>query len=164
MLLTSAAACSGRRLPTTVGSSIFVAKALSAPSAFTPPPLRRISRTRLCERRSVSGEVYAASEADAPVVKLFTKEGCTLCDKVKDVLQQCSGDEPHTLLAVDITDADKRDWWDRYKYDIPVLHVNDAYWTKHGLTEPDAVEALRAAREGTFTSPRGEPNAAKYEK
>ena len=43
-------------------------------------------------------------------------------------------------------------------------YVNDAYWTKHGLTEPDAVEALRAAREGTFTSPRGEPNAAKYEK
>ena len=140
----------------------------SAAMAFTAPEKRvrrrRVSTTRFCNRQSVSGEVYAASEAGAPVVKLYTKEGCTLCDTVKDILQECSSEEPHTLLAVDITDADKREWWSKYKYDIPVLHVNGQYWTKHRLAEPDALEALKAAREGTFKSPPGEPNAEKFEK
>ena len=30
----------------------------------------------------------------------------------------------HALDAVDITDPEHQEWWDRYKYDIPVLHVN----------------------------------------
>lgn len=33
--------------------------------------------------QSVTGLIYEMN--DAPAVKLFTKEGCTLCDKVKDV-------------------------------------------------------------------------------
>lgn len=36
------------------------------------------------ERISVSGTIYSA-DGDAPVVTLYTKDGCTLCDKVKDV-------------------------------------------------------------------------------
>lgn len=136
--------------------------------AFNEYGNRRCSistRTAPCLRQSVTGEIYVASDADAPVVKLFTREGCTLCDKVKDVLQKCAADEPHTLLAVDITDADKREWWSKYKYDIPVLHINDEYWAKHRLHETDALEALQAARAGSFTPPKfGEPNAAKYER
>ena len=37
------------------------------------------------ERTSVTGTLYVSEDDDAPVVTLFTKEGCTLCDKVKDV-------------------------------------------------------------------------------
>lgn len=37
------------------------------------------------DRKSVSGIVYEASTADSPTIRLFTKVGCTLCDKVKDV-------------------------------------------------------------------------------
>ena len=33
-------------------------------------------------------------------MRLFTKEGCTLCDKVKDVLLSAAETEPHSLEAV----------------------------------------------------------------
>lgn len=42
---------------------------------------------------SVSGTVY--SDERGPNVQLFTKEGCTLCDKVKDVLATVKEDYPH---------------------------------------------------------------------
>ena len=35
-----------------------------------------------CTSGSVTGTVYEAADSSAPVVKLFTKSGCTLCDKV----------------------------------------------------------------------------------
>ena len=55
---------------------------------------------------SVSGTVYSAGD-DAPTVQLFTKAGCTLCDVAKGVLASASAEQPHTLVAVDITDEDK---------------------------------------------------------
>ena len=109
--------------------------------------------------QSVSGEVYAAAEAGSPVVELFTKANCPLCDEAKAVLRQCAVAEPHTLVAVDITDRDNRHWWSRYKYDIPVLRLDGAYWAKHRLEPDDCIRALRAARAGSFTAPPGEPNA-----
>jgi len=112
---------------------------------------------------SVTGPVYESSSDDdgrPVVVKLFTKSGCTLCDAVQDVLQEIRNEHPHTLLAVDITDADKKVYYDKYKYDIPVLHLNDQYWTKHRLTQHEAVEALTAAAAGRFKSPPGEPDAS----
>jgi hypothetical protein len=51
----------------------------------------------------------------------------------------------------------------RYKYDIPVLHVNGVYMAKHRVTAGDAAAALAASAAGTFEAPRGEPNATKYE-
>ena len=49
-------------------------------------------------RVSVTGPVYTAAEG-APVVKLFTKDGCTLCDKVamrvaNDFRSGCVGHPP----------------------------------------------------------------------
>ena len=84
----------------------------------------------------------------APTVTLFTKADCTLCDKVKDVLKQVQEQAPHSLVQMDITDADKEEWWNRYKYDIPVLHVNQAYWIKHRLSPEDAVSGIGSAAEG----------------
>lgn len=37
--------------------------------------------------QSVTGPIYEMD--DVPTVKLFTKQGCTLCDKVKDVSTGC---------------------------------------------------------------------------
>jgi thiol-disulfide isomerase/thioredoxin len=109
---------------------------------------------------SVTGSVYQVDSA--PTVTLFTKEGCTLCDKVKDVLVTVSEEYPHSLLQKDITDDS--DLYERYKFDIPVLHLDGKYWTKHRLTIEDARNAMTKAREGTFESPPGEPNAAKFER
>jgi hypothetical protein len=51
----------------------------------------------------------------------------------------------------------------RYKYDIPVLHVNGLYMAKHRITAKEAVTALAASAAGTFVPPQGEPNAAQFE-
>eukprot|EP00928_Gymnodinium_smaydae_P011496 TRINITY_DN14233_c0_g1_i1.p2 TRINITY_DN14233_c0_g1~~TRINITY_DN14233_c0_g1_i1.p2 ORF type:complete len:148 (+),score=26.54 TRINITY_DN14233_c0_g1_i1:33-446(+) len=125
--------------------------------------VRQLCTSRPLLRKSVTGELYAAANDGAPVVKLFTKDNCPLCDEIRAVLQRCAASEPHTLVAVDITDRDKRAWWDRYKYDIPVLHLNDAYWAKHRI-EPEACAAgLAAARAGRFVAQPGEPNAQDFE-
>lgn len=113
---------------------------------------------------SVTGTVYEATEPDAPEVTLFTKEGCTLCDKVKDVLDELRESHPHSLSQIDITDKGHSLFYDKYKYDIPVLHVDGQYWIKHRTTIDQAREGLEAIRDGTFRSPPGEPNASAMER
>jgi thiol-disulfide isomerase/thioredoxin len=115
---------------------------------------------------SVTGTVYTVQDEGAPRVSLFTKEGCTLCDKVKDILISVRDDNdcPHSLEAVDITDADKTDIYDKYKYDIPILHISGQYWTKHRITAEEAVQGITEAKEGRFNSPSGEPDAGALER
>ena len=113
---------------------------------------------------SVTGTAYSSSDADAPVVKLFTKEGCTLCDKAKDVLKAIQEDYPHTLEQVDITDEGHEEWFSKYKYDIPVLHVNNHYWIKHRIDQEEAKNGLTLAREGEFPKRDGEPDADAMER
>ena len=115
---------------------------------------------------SVTGTVYdaGAEKKDYPIVQLYTKEGCTLCDKVSDVLRSIREDHPHSLEAVDITDDDKKEIFDKYKWDIPVLHIDGKYWTKHKLDVDEATEALESAKNGEFEKRRGEPNAGEMER
>lgn len=117
-------------------------------------------------RRSVTGAIYdvEGDRSQFPIVTLFTKEGCTLCDKVTDVLRNIRDDYPHSLEAIDITDDDKTDIYDMYKWDIPVLKINDIYWTKHRLEEKEAIHAIVTATKGEFVEQKGEPNAAAMEK
>ena len=127
------------------------------------PPVRNSFATRGRRSRrfaSVSGTVYDG----APLVTLFTKEGCTLCDKVKNVLHSIREQQPHGLQQIDITDPDQTDYWKKYKYDIPVLHVNGKYWIKHRITEQEALKGLQQVQQGTFESPPGEPNATAMER
>eukprot|EP00658_Telonema_sp_P-2_P035211 TRINITY_DN25644_c0_g1_i1.p1 TRINITY_DN25644_c0_g1~~TRINITY_DN25644_c0_g1_i1.p1 ORF type:complete len:176 (-),score=36.69 TRINITY_DN25644_c0_g1_i1:187-714(-) len=97
----------------------------------------------VCSRTSVSGLLYSSGKGQ-PRVQLFTKEGCTLCDEAVDALWEASHSVPHTLEAVDITDPGNAQWR-KYRFDIPVLHLNGEYWTRHHLSTEDAIEALKAA-------------------
>ena len=123
----------------------------------------RSSPTRLLSTTSVSGIVYEAP-AEKPTVRLFTKAGCTLCDVAKGVLSEAATSQPHTLEAVDITDPEHADWWDKYKYDIPVLHIDDKYWAKHRITLEASLDALALAERSAFEAQKGEPDAARLER
>jgi glutaredoxin len=127
-------------------------------SAYTA----RHMTTNEAGRTSVTGTVYESNNACTPVVTLFTKEGCTLCDKVKDILYSLRTELPHTLMAVDITDDDK--WFSKYKYDIPVLHIGDQFWIKHRLNEEEARLGLQEAMEGSFVGRHGDPDAGEMER
>jgi len=117
--------------------------------------------------KSVTGIVYNAEAEDKgnfPIVQLYTKEGCTLCDKVSEILKSIRDEHPHSLEAVDITDADKSEIYDKYKWDIPVLHIDGKYWTKHKLDSMEAIDALTKAALGNFEEGKDEPDAAAMER
>ncbi|EOD25917.1 hypothetical protein EMIHUDRAFT_237316 [Emiliania huxleyi CCMP1516] len=116
--------------------SVFAATRLASRPLLAGPALRQSRGCRLM------------ASADVPAVRLFTKEGCTLCDKVRDVLRGVTDRAPHSLEAVDITDEDHAQWLAKYKYDIPVLHLDGAYWTKHRLTEEEACRRFLMWRRG----------------
>ncbi|KAB0802858.1 hypothetical protein PPYR_05044 [Photinus pyralis] len=68
-----------------------------------------------------------------PVVTLYTKDPCSLCDEVKlkllPYLHRCQ------LQMVDITKKENIRWLHLYRYEIPVLFVNGKYLCKHSLNE-----------------------------
>ena len=144
----------------------------------TSLPLKLSNNQQIHRLFSVSGIIYDIEDerdvTDAIKITLFTKEGCTLCDKVRDVLESLRSKYPHQLVAVDITDEIYKDqWYEKYKYDIPVLHVNhhnnknddsdtnsNIYWAKHRITSEQVEQCFQEIQSGVPITPIGtEPNA-----
>ncbi|KAM5262018.1 glutaredoxin-like protein C5orf63 homolog isoform 2-T6 [Hipposideros larvatus] len=67
----------------------------------------------------------SASKTVLPVLTLFTKDPCPLCDEAKAVL------EPYKNREVDITLPENSAWYERYKFDIPVFHLNGQFLMMH---------------------------------
>ncbi|XP_067424622.1 glutaredoxin-like protein C5orf63 homolog [Emydura macquarii macquarii] len=70
-----------------------------------------------------------AATTNIPVLTLFTKNPCPLCDEAKEVLEPYKN--RFILQEVDITLPENSMWYDRYKYDIPVFHLNGQFLMKH---------------------------------
>ena len=49
------------------------------------------------------------------------------------------------------------------RYDIPVLHINDIYWTKHRLSTEDARAGIEETNSGDFAARDREPDASRLE-
>jgi glutaredoxin len=66
---------------------------------------------------------------DRKLLTLFGKEGCGLCDKAKQVMLDIRDSEetPNTMefQYVDISDVMNTQWWDKYCFDVPVLHIDN---------------------------------------
>nr|XP_004669235.2 glutaredoxin-like protein C5orf63 homolog isoform X1 [Jaculus jaculus]XP_044987322.1 glutaredoxin-like protein C5orf63 homolog isoform X1 [Jaculus jaculus]XP_044987323.1 glutaredoxin-like protein C5orf63 homolog isoform X1 [Jaculus jaculus]XP_044987324.1 glutaredoxin-like protein C5orf63 homolog isoform X1 [Jaculus jaculus]XP_044987325.1 glutaredoxin-like protein C5orf63 homolog isoform X1 [Jaculus jaculus]XP_044987326.1 glutaredoxin-like protein C5orf63 homolog isoform X1 [Jaculus jaculus] len=71
----------------------------------------------------------SASNTPLPVLTLFTKDPCPLCDEAKEVLK--SYKDRFILQEVDITLPENSAWYDRYKFDIPVFHLNGQFLMMH---------------------------------
>ncbi|XP_010183163.1 PREDICTED: glutaredoxin-like protein C5orf63 homolog [Mesitornis unicolor] len=90
-----------------------------------------LSKTLQLARHSSSqlGRQLCSDSINKPVLTLFTKKPCPLCDEAKEVL------EPYKtrfiLQEVDITLPENSVWYDKYKYDIPVFHLNGKFLMKH---------------------------------
>lgn len=84
---------------------------------------------------------------------LFSKNNCGLCDKAKSVMNEVL-QKNQSLRAkadykiVDIDDPANKEWWNKYCFDIPVLHIEDT--TKqdslvklfHRLDEAEVAEKI----------------------
>ena len=56
-----------------------------------------------------------------PVVRLYVKPGCHLCEQAEELLEELSGECPLAIEQIDImTDVDL---FERYRYEIPVVAV-----------------------------------------
>ncbi|NWU36978.1 YD286 protein, partial [Hylia prasina] len=70
-----------------------------------------------------------SASTNKPVLTLFTKKPCPLCDEAKEVLEPYK--RRFILQEVDITLPENSPWYDKYKYDIPVFHLNGKFLMKH---------------------------------
>ncbi|CAK6444477.1 unnamed protein product [Pipistrellus nathusii] len=71
----------------------------------------------------------SASRTVLPVLTLFTKDPCPLCDEAKEVLEPYKN--RFILQEVDITLPENSAWYERYKFDIPVFHLNGQFLMMH---------------------------------
>lgn len=86
---------------------------------------------------------------------LFSKDNCGLCDKAKDVMSQVLKNNQELrrkaeYKIVDINDPANKDWWEKYCFDIPVLHIEDSTTQGsllkifHKLDEKDVVNKINS--------------------
>ncbi|XP_053502206.1 glutaredoxin-like protein C5orf63 homolog isoform X1 [Ictalurus furcatus] len=71
----------------------------------------------------------SCSQRTLPILTLFTKDPCPLCDEAKEMLEPYK--HRFMLQEVDITLPENSVWYDRYKYDIPVFHLNGQFLMMH---------------------------------
>ncbi|RXT04042.1 glutaredoxin family protein [Ammoniphilus sp. CFH 90114] len=55
-------------------------------------------------------------------ITIFTRDGCCLCDDVKERVQRVAEDYPIELQMFDITTDEEI--YELYKWTIPVVHIN----------------------------------------
>ncbi|XP_048877091.1 glutaredoxin-like protein C5orf63 homolog [Brienomyrus brachyistius] len=71
----------------------------------------------------------SCSQKPLPVLTLFTKDPCPLCEEAKQDLEPYK--HRFLLQEVDITLPENSVWLDRYKFDIPVFHMNGQFLMMH---------------------------------
>ncbi|XP_053148216.1 glutaredoxin-like protein C5orf63 homolog [Hemicordylus capensis] len=84
---------------------------------------------QLAQRSSSLRKLVCDARTNLPVLTLFTKNPCPLCDEAKVVLDPYK--HKFVLQEVDIMLPANSVWYERYKYDIPVFHLNGQFLMKH---------------------------------
>lgn len=93
-------------------------------------------------------------------VTLFGKDECHLCDVVKAVLKRSPRQADFELRHVDISQPANAAWYARYRYDIPVVHLNGVYFAKHRISLDAFHSALDLAADGNLAPSPDEPDAS----
>ena len=97
-----------------------------------------------------------------PVVKLFSKADCQLCDELQMSLSAWQKESPHTLQMVDVTDSENGRWLEKYWADIPVVHLNGQFVAKWRLSQDAFATLVRRSARGEDVTQPGEPDARNY--
>ncbi|NP_001290714.1 glutaredoxin-like protein C5orf63 homolog [Esox lucius] len=88
-----------------------------------------LPRTLLSTKTPVHLLRRFSSQKELPTLTLFTKDPCPLCDEAREVLEPYK--HRYIFHQVDITLPENKIWWDRYKNDIPVFHLNKQFLMMH---------------------------------
>ena len=68
-------------------------------------------------------------------VTFFTKPDCTLCRSALFVVEKVRRTTPFELELIDISEPGQEKWFEAYKHDIPVLHLNGKEVFRHRVEE-----------------------------
>jgi len=68
-------------------------------------------------------------------VTFFTKPDCSLCSAALYVVKRVQAAVPFELEIVDISAAGQETWYEAYKHDIPVVHLNNVEICRHRVDE-----------------------------
>lgn len=84
---------------------------------------------------SLSGSRFTcfSTKPVLPVLTLYTKHVCPLCDEAKAALE--SYRHRFQFEEVDIKAKGNEEWFEKYRYEIPVFHFNGSFLMKHRVNE-----------------------------
>ena len=85
---------------------------------------------------------YFHSKINIPIVRLYTKDNCSLCIPVKQLISEVKQEYNFQYIEVDITDKNNKKAYNLYKYDIPVISVNDIEIARHSLSKEQLINSL----------------------
>ncbi len=74
------------------------------------------------------------------LIEIYSKENCQLCDEVKKIIKNVNEKIEFEIKEIDITKDDEL--FEKYKYDIPVVHINGVIAFKHRITENELIKKL----------------------
>lgn len=74
---------------------------------------------------------WISTKPSEPLLELFTSPECSLCLHFKRQLDPYLKIHDLELREIDITKPENERYFELYKYDIPVLHVNGVFHQKH---------------------------------
>ncbi len=72
-------------------------------------------------------------EEKLPLVEIYSKKECHLCDEAKAIIKKVKNDTVFELLEIDITSDSEI--FEKYKYDIPVININGIIAFKYKVDE-----------------------------
>ncbi|XP_071965740.1 glutaredoxin-like protein C5orf63 homolog isoform X2 [Antedon mediterranea] len=102
---------------------------------FQKQPLSKQMKTAALLRRVTSSQA-----GYLPLLTLYTKEDCSLCDTAMEVVNKHK--HRFQFEEVDIEEKGNEMWFDKYRYDIPVFHLNGRFLMKHRADEEHFLKSL----------------------
>ncbi|KAJ1994447.1 hypothetical protein GGI25_001501 [Coemansia spiralis] len=78
------------------------------------------------------------------VLTMFTHSRCQLCVHAKEALEQVQQQVPFDISEIDVRKPGNEKWFEEYKYDVPVIHVNDEFLLWHRVDVAETVAKLKA--------------------
>jgi len=82
--------------------------------------------------------------ADVPVLTIYSRPGCHLCDDMKDVIARVA--RTRRLIVEDVDISGNQDLEARYGLEIPVLLVDGRKAAKYKTSEHDLERILNSRR------------------
>lgn len=81
---------------------------------------------------------------DNIILEIYSKDNCQLCDELKEVVKKVNQKINFQIKEIDITKDPEI--FEKYKYDIPVVHINGVIAFKHRITEAELIKKLNSRK------------------